>query len=1284
MKKSRKILIGVSSGVVVAAVAGTLLGIYIPELLTQNNIATLVEKQVKPTEGNNSYLRSTIKNALGTKDSNIGDIKSFATEALNSTSGYNSVLGNTVNNYLTQFFKFFKGSDSYTERYKTWNDEINTQWDDLVKSYKDKHGGTWEYFFQVNVLDPVGGNEADWKREKLFTNVENAFNEFLFQNLYITAQKNGKPMIPTSSPTIGDSQYLYSKELVNGATSGVATPGARNQVLFKPTETTTLTTPYAGAVANLQSFVFDQYVEETMPLVTSMTLYKHDAPQKDSKSNFFNIQKAKEISNPVELADVVGQEGSYMWQTFAPALTPTGSTGEFVPTATNKYMDFVNNQARLVNSETGAIEIPAKLYTDDSATLYFVKMNDVFSSSFTPYAAASNYLLNNTLHNITDANVPTKTAFETGLTNTTRPTEIMSNFFSDAQTAPAGYFELPEQVKQIINDDPNYQFVGAYNGQKSIIDSVRVQANNASNPYIITRNEAGVHIIGIDRWTEINKAPTYEGKINEIKNTILWRYILGEFSLNQNTGFTLDLKTELQTYFKENRDRLLFDYIIQNETTPPQDPKNYIFSDSFTNIGNIPALRGSTYEEYLTAWNIYTKTLKKTSHKDLVKEKLLASQTAYTDKIYGNSVIGNGIAGILPYARTTTANTDPTIANNGVVNKTYGTYRSLDVYKPVAAAAAYTEEETQALLNNIENTLTPNLYSKLETQKIGMKNLTYPSAKYNQYLEIGTSKPPKDLNSSVEYVADGDVLNDTVATWISGDEPKNMVVIQKLLSDVNYDDSATSTDNVLDPTNWALAGSYASPFAMNAAPALPNANSTVEEKRAYVNYKLQESYDINKKIPLVFDNMAKDIENNPTYDQIIELSRKKWATEILSNTSGSTRNNDYIKEIATLKFAFDYNEKTGEYDFTKFRDFLVEQTANYKKAAYVWVTNERIDLIADSSPNVPYKNAATGIKEHYKFKGNMITKNAGAYGYAYQGAPNDYRTTYNGPWKDTVTFNDSVKNFNNVKLTPTGTSFSGFSGMQFESNSSSDLNPSIKEDLFSANIRVFDGYDAGAATAAPADTNIKIRGALYNIGTLNVFQNLIRTEIYSWPQANQLAKWLYGTFGIDTSGVSTTNLENAKNELIVLTNQLPTEVFDRNVSSLLVNKNYDPIHPGASNNPAFYYDGLTTGYSNTAVFTQFRQSDVIALFDTSGDGLITDADKGIDWTSATTNGFLGSSAEAFFMSAFDWYNNQTSFQSTSFNAVIERQSKILAYDRRINNSFGKALVQNFKEDNTSE
>lgn len=1279
MKKSRKILIGVSSGVVAAVVTGTLLGIYIPELLTKNNIASLVEQQVKPLEGDNAYLRTTFKNAIDTQSSNIGKIENFSIEALNSTSGYTSALNNVVNNYLTQFFKHFKGSDSYAERYRTWNNDINTQWDDLVKSYKDKHGGTWEYYFQANVLDPVGGNEVDWKREKLFTNVENAFNEFVFQNLYISAiGDNNLPIAPTNSPTQSVSEYLYSPGLVNGATTGT-----RNKVQFIPNSTATSTTTFAPAIADLQSFVFDQYVADTLPLITSMTLYKHDAPQKNSKSNFFNIDKAKEINNPIELSDVVGQEGSYMWQTFAPALSPTDVSGEFVPTATNKYLDFVKNRNMFVNGNTGAIEIPAKLYTDDAATLYFVKMNDVFSSSFTPYAAASNYLLNNVLYNNKkDANVPRSDDFKRGFAGSSGPTEIMSNFFATQPTA--GYFNLPQQVKDIINNAPG--FTGAYNGQVAIADSVLIQDVNATNnPFIITRNEAGVHIIGIDRWSKINAASTYDEKLTEIKNTILWRYILGEFNLGTNTGFTLDLKTELQTYFKENRNQLIFDYILKNAATSP-DSTDYIFSNKFTDITKIPALSASTYKDYLNKWNIYTKTLKKTSHKDLVKEKLLASQTAYVDKIYGNSVINNGIAGILPYTRNKNPNSDPDFTTaSGVVNKNYGTYASLDVYQP--DGTAYTEVGTQKLLEEIKSTSTPNLFTELSKQTVGMKHLTYSSAQYNQYLEVGTSNPP--LNSSVEYVSDGDVLNDALASWISGDEPKNMVLIQKLLSDVNYN----KMDDVLDQTNWALSGTYTNPYTLNRAPVVPTNGSSAAIKNTFINFKLQEAYDINKKIPLVFNKMAQEIENNPSYQDIIGLSRKNWASEILLNKSSSTRNTDYIKEIAALKFAFDYNETTGEYDFTKFRDFLIEQTANYKKASYVWVTNERIDLIADSiastnpSSNAgPYKNAPNGIKELYKFKGNMITKNAGAYGYAYQGAPSNYRNA-DGKWLDSVTFNDNVNYFNNIKLTndANATPFSGFTGMQFESNTSADLNPSIRTDLFSATMRVFD-YNVNA-TDTPIGKPIIYKGALYNIGSKTKFKELIASKIFSWPQLNRLSEWLNGTFGISTSQIPTDNLGEAKKQLIALIDdpKLPNSVFERNTASLLVNKNFNTIHPGASDKPAFYYDGLTAGYSNTAIVTQFKEEDVVNLFDTDGDNKITDTDSGINWTTAADplQGFLGASAEAFFMSAFNWYTSQTSFLSSSFNAVIDRQSKILAFDRRINNSFGNALVQNYKENNTS-
>lgn len=1272
MKKSKKIWISASAVVVALTALAIGLGIGIPQLLNQQKIDELVKNQVKPSEGNGSYLHSEIKTAAGSVNRDL-TIEKVAGLALASNAGYESIVDNQISNYVTEFFKNFKGSDAYAQRYKTWIEEINTEFSDTVKSYKNQHGANWEFYFQVNVLDPVGGNENDWKRNKIFSRTVSAFDEFIFQNYYINAKdQNGNILKATASPTNALLKYLYSADLVNGPTVGT-----RNNVVFEPDATSASTTPYAKALAKLQEYVFEQYVKENMPLVTSMVLYKHVAPQADGKSNFFNVAKAKKINDVTSTTDVVGTEASYTWQAFDAAQSaidnPTGSTPS---TTTNKFVDFVTklNAGAFVDATTGAINIPASLYTDDSATLYYIKGNDVFSSSYTQYAAAATYKYN-TILGVTDANVPTKTAITTTKLNGKDATEIMNNFMTTSATT-TGYFPLPTQVKNIINNDTSYFFEGSYNGIQAIADTINLPA---TSPFIMTRDEAGVHIIGIDRYSQIKAATTNDGRINEIANTILWRHILGEFGQNTSTGFTLDLKTELKTFFSNNRTKLLFNYITENEVTNPAADE-YIFSNNYTDVTSLPKLSESVYFPYITAWINYSEYLEKTKHKATVKEKILGTQTNYLTHIYGNSVINNGIAGVLPYTRNTTANASPTLINKGIVDNTFGTYNSLNIFANGDTTKTYSEVEAQTQLNNITNTIVPTIYNDLNnTQKIGMKSLTYSSSIYNQYFLIGTQTPIK--NSSVDYINDGDILNSSVSAWIGLSATKDTVEIEKLVADINY----VATDSIYNTNTVALGNSYTNPTTVAAAPALPTTAATDSVKTTYVNWQLQNAYDQIKKIPTVTGSL-KDIANNgTTYANLTALARNTWAKTYLANTTSGTDTYSLLKEIAALKYAFDYNETTTNYDFTKFRDYLLNQTSNYGKGAFVWQASDKIDLISG------YAASGSGIANHFTYQPNNITKNAGAYGYAYQGANNvsTYRDATTGMWKSDVTFSNKASYYNATQLeyaTSGGKVFNGYLGMQLENSTSSELVGQIKTDLFSGNANVYVGYDAATATGAPQDSTIDIQGVLYNYYDRAEFVKAINTQIYSWQQVNALANWFGDTFGIDVSTISRTSISSARSELVKIAEdntKLPDGVFTRNKNALLVNSTVSVMDPAANKAAPYYYEE-SEGYYASAVFTQFNYLDVVKLFDTNKDGNITSDDTGINWDEVTNSGFLGVGADSFFLSAFNWYTNQASAKTNAYDNVLTRQGKVYVYDRRLNDQLGRVLVENYKENKTGQ
>ncbi|MGL4951640.1 MAG: DUF3713 domain-containing protein, partial [Mycoplasma sp.] len=574
MKKSKKFWAILSTGVILTATTATLLGVFIPKLVDKKKLTKLTENQIKPGESkNNNYLNYELKKSIDESvEGSLDNFNKISAAALSNQEVFDSIIESTISNTILGFFGNFTSSGSYVEKYTNWIDEVNEEWNDTVKSYKKQHKGTWEYYFQANELDPAGGNEADWKREKLFSKANSAFDSFLFQNLYVNAFDGDKAMRPTSKPTDAMIKKLYGSDLVNGSDYG-----ERNNIRFQPDNETSTNVPFSGALANLQEFIFDKYVEQELPVVTSMVLYKHKEAQVEGKSNHFNVDKAKDLLNINKPEEVIPAEASYTWQVFDSKQDASESPDGTIPlSSTNKYLNFVNTykEGIIMDDIGGAINIPVENYTDDSATLYYIKMSDVYSSSFPQYAAASNYKFNSATTTQTPS-IPSSESF-----GTKDGMEIMSNFLSP-ETNTTGYFQLPKTVKDIINDDGT--FIGAYDGMQQITDTVEIK----NTPFIMSRNEAGVHIIGIDRYDAIKSANTYDGKLNEIKNTILWRYILGEFGQSEKTGFTIDLKTQIKDFYNENREEILFDYILSYEQNQNKEPENFIFSENFVGTAKI-------------------------------------------------------------------------------------------------------------------------------------------------------------------------------------------------------------------------------------------------------------------------------------------------------------------------------------------------------------------------------------------------------------------------------------------------------------------------------------------------------------------------------------------------------------------------------------------------------------------------------------------------------------------------------------------------------------------------
>lgn len=1178
-----------------------------------------VENFVNPLDGKGNLIKYTTTPELPQdvpSNKKLESIETFVVESLRTENSMNEYIKNTINNITTDWFWNIKNTKSFTEMRDKWIKDSEKEFEDTIVEYKKNYGNNWETYFQLRVLDPAGGNKSDWLRKKYQVSAASEFDKLIKKESFLNLQK-ADGIIP---------ENITEKDLLDPANvNGISGPGSDNRFGFYAKDDS-----FNLAIADLQEFIFDNYVREKLPLITSMVLFKHAEPVVEGYSNYFNIPKIKNLNKDV------APSATYMWQAYDPS---NGISTDGVWNTTRKYNEFVtafkNNKQNFINDSLGgSINISAgasdtNSYTDDSATLYLIN-KDVFTSSFTPYAAAATYKFNNLAFGTTDSLLPTATEFSLGLNDASGAvipgTEIMSNFMKNT-TGTKGYFQLPEINQSILNSQGDW--IGKYNGIKEIADTVNI----TGTPFILARNSAGVHIIGIDRYDAMAAAGSYDGIITEIKNTLKWRNMISQNKDMVNyPGFTIDLATEISTYYDENKNEILFKYILKNQTTPPTNKKKYIFSNEYSDM-KIPVLIKTNVQTLLEAYYDYKNYSKNEKLNSTVISKIEETQKPYIGKWANNEVLVNGIAGILPFTRTETA------------GEQFGEYTSINHYDETGKSFSNKE-----LLNRkkIYFDAAQTFYSSLTgDEAIVQKTLTFSSAKYNQYFLIGDSKP----TSNDTFADEGNKLNSAIGIFLQ--DSANVQKIfegQKILADIGPD----ILD--MDPTSTNYLG-----FKHSSAPTIGTTD--------FINSQIQKTYDQQIKLSKyingdIASSALMSIGNWKTYDELINLVNAEWS-ETMKIDIYSMENIDYYKEVMGIKYAFDYDETTKEYTFKKFRDFLLRATDNYNKAAFVWT-------------NTNYKDALVnyGVKtvDDFTFKTNPIMFTKKVNGYSYFGEEKILleKGKYDG---SKVTFNDQIDYFNIVPTTTTSTiPYTGFSGMQFAD--SYTIDPSLVSSLFSNKINI-----------AEDDGTFKTKGTLYNLGSIEPIPGQPNTagriqlinkinNIANWNQVYLVSTWLNTQFSVDTTIVDTeVSLSKAITSLVDIvkdTTIINDDQFERIVTGQIANNSKISQMPSEAK-----FFGKETKVKQM-VATQFNRNDVIQLFDTNNDFKINEEDIGFNWTIAA-NGFLGSSAEAFFFSAFKWNLSETTYKSLAEKNMMKKQGKIDTYDRRLNDSLGEKWVENYKK-----
>jgi len=1200
-------------------------GVSLSLVSCSNTSSKIPKERYHPSQGKGEFLNYDVKKFIPEDtDGLVKTFSQFSNKALKDISGVEKYIDYSLDNVIGQWFKDFKDSPAYKAKFEKWEKEINEEWDNIVKDTKKSAGDAWAYEIQNNYLDQVGGNVIDWKRNKMLQNINALFDTLVFKNDYLAIDSKIENQL--SGKTI--EEKLFSSLVVNGA-NGVGTP---NNIVFSSNNKNS--DKLDNAFADLQSFIFDEYVEKEMPLVTSMVLFKQEDPKISGASQYFNIA---ETVNKF-LHDPIPDAASYSWQVFRPAVPisnelssfaegeeevpPTeGETNSSYGIGTRKYLNFINDvfqpdKKLILNDLGGAININTS-YTDDSGTLYYIKRNDVFNSSFTQYAAAASYKYNNLVHNVVDPNLPIASSFKTGSIENGLPvpgTEIMSNFFN----LDNGFSkDIPLQVQDILNSKADWK--GKYNGLTTIADSVNI----TGTPFILTRDEAGVHIIGIDRYDSINQASSFDGKVEEIKNTIKWRALISKMKkentetvINNITAFDLDLNTELSTFYTANRNEILTKYILKNQTNSSISNENYIFSDFYT--VNVPILN-SFEEQYISTYYAWKDYKSFSSSNNDIKNKLLGIQDSYLGKYQTNSVVDNGITGILPYSRNT------------VVGENFGQYDSLNIR--MNSNSTYSKTVDNDLFSSWQNAAT--IFSNSNT--LQYKELTFDGREYSQYVQVGI-QGEKD---TLVLASNGEKINSVISSYIQNNEIKTLIESQNVLSYLN---ESSQTNNFDYQKYWLKSSDIQTEKVNNQLLRSSLISTQIEDFKSTAGYSSKGTWN--------------------TYDQFLELAYKNWIdkkeTTLFNNT-----NLDFFKRMIGYQYGLDWNTQTNKYEFTKFRDYLLDATKGYKNAAFVW-------SITDNANNL--NNYGNNIQDDFSFNRKPILIDKSINGYAY---PNSaiIEPEANGLFNaNEITFTTESNYWNAVPLTQkSNIDYTGYNGMQFGTQSTIDTE--LADAVFKERIRVLDRTNA--------DVSSHTQGTLYNLESRENLINEIE-KITLFTQLDALMTWLKKQFKIDDKKISQSDIVLARTQLINIVNDvnvIPNSAFERIIAKQLAN---DTAIQYPQNDIKFF--GQKDALSQV-IITQFNYNDVVKLFDTDNNNIIDTNDNGINWTYANANGFLGVSEEAFFSSLFQWLESNSANTTIAFNAMVngfelnDNAQKMTIYDIRFKTMFGKKWVKNYLEEN---
>lgn len=651
---------------------------------------------------------------------------------------------------------------TYKDNWDKWTKQTNDDYKAKIKEYKTNHKYDWPYYFQNEVLDPVGGTEANWKKY----DSSKGMCQYIVKDLTTRAKANNYMGIAANA---SDAAYTYHwNDQVKGNTN-FNDDGQHN--FFESGQTldakywnfidfyARVQNPRVDAENYLEEFwvalqreAFYEWLDRYQPISTSSVLWKYSAPSNNGRN-------LATIYNTTETAP------SYALPYFDDAAhDPTKkSTNEIFDSMWRKGFDYAtsgHNGSFLWNSSIGnygnlgLMNVDAEFNDSKTSTMSLMSI-DKYSSFSEFNGPAINALWNS---NITSTPIDNmwsdqlKRTYEDN-TGADAPPRILGNFLFSNDVTNRTKINLPDfygtwdntpaasgGIAKIYNHLGNDNEIKKYNYANN---AVQLRTSGTVRlPYILYRGDDGVHLVGLDGadYLKSNNTNLFDGSNGFITTNIVntrarenallkFRAMYEQYATNPIAGTGLKIQDAYKAYLDSNfSDVLINTFYRTTLLTTPQywfnnanDPDDHI--DWKFDIDNFDKITS-----YLNA------TTKLFEYQDLISKyddankKLLSFGKKYADNMTNaDNALKNGLAIALPWMPV--SGTVP--SDNNIKN----------LHTHYAENSYFLEKFSSAGIGTLED-LETDVTSKFDLWRTARNDVVFDNAKsnYEKYSEHITCK----------------------------------------------------------------------------------------------------------------------------------------------------------------------------------------------------------------------------------------------------------------------------------------------------------------------------------------------------------------------------------------------------------------------------------------------------------------------------------------------------------------------------------------------------------------